>query len=103
MPIYFMLFFVASAYVISSSDDVVADEGSSVTLEVIAGGIPDNITYEWRKDGVIISGQTSNTLTINPVSFSDIGAYTVTPSNSEGSFNSTTIQVDVKGTASLII
>ena len=81
----------------SSSGDVVADEGSSVTLAVIADGIPDTITYVWRKGGVVIPGETSNTLTINPVSISDIGAYECIPSNSEGSFNSSTIQVDVKG------
>ena len=81
----------------SSTGDVVADEGSSITLEVTAEGIPDTITYTWTKDGTVILGETNDTLTINPVDISDIGEYECIPSNSEGTFNTSVIQVDVKG------
>ena len=86
-----------SAYIVSSSGDVVVDIGSSVTHSVIASGIPDTITYEWRKDGSIIPGQTSNTLTINNTGFNDIGVYECIPSNTQGTFNTSTIQLDIKG------
>ena len=43
---------LASAYIVSSSGDVLALRGSSVVLEVTASGIPDNITYQWKKNGV---------------------------------------------------
>ena len=72
-------------------------------LQVTAGGIPSTITYVWKKDGVIIPGETSNTLTISSVGVSDIGSYDCTPFNSRGTFNSTVIQLDVKGTQSIII
>ena len=92
---------LAAAYVTSSTGDVVADEGSSITLEVTAEGIPDIIFYTWRKYGIVIPGENSNTLTINPVNISDIGEYQCIPSNSEGTFNTSVIQVDVKGHAFL--
>ena len=95
--LYNSLFFVsaASAYVLRSSGDVTADVGSDVTLEIIASGDPDDITYVWKKNGVIIPGQTSNTLVLNNVSGDDIGQYECIPSNSVGSHNSSIIQVDV--------
>ena len=63
----------------------------------MADGIPSNITYQWRKDGNILSGETSNTLSLASVMFSDSGVYQCIPSNSEGSHNSTTIRVDIRG------
>ena len=86
---------IASAYIISSSGDVTADADSDVTLEITASGDPDDITYVWKKNGVIIPGETSNTLILNDVSGDDIGQYECIPSNSVGSHNSSTIQVDV--------
>ena len=88
---------LAAAYVTSSSGDVVVDSGSSTTLQVTAEGIPSNIKFVWKKDGVIIPRETSNTLTISSVSVSDIGSYECIPSNSEGTHNTSVIQLDVKG------
>ena len=86
---------LASAYITSSSGDATVDAGSDVTLEITASGDPDDITYVWKKNGVIIPGETSNTLILNDVSGNDIGQYECIPSNSVGSHNSSTIQVDV--------
>ena len=87
---------LASAYITSSSGDVTANADSNITLEITASGIPDDITYVWKKNGVIIPGETSNTLTLRGVSIDDIGQYECIPSNSEGSHNSSIIQVDIK-------
>ena len=92
-----MFFCSESTYIVSSSGDVVVDIGSSVTHSVIASGIPDTITYEWRKDGSIIPGQTSNTLTINNTGFNDIGVYECIPSNTQGTFNTSIMQLDING------
>ena len=70
--------------------------GSNITLDVTASGIPDDITYVWKKNGVIIPGETSNTLILNDVSGDDIGQYECIPSNSLGSHNSSIIQLDVE-------
>ena len=63
----------------------------------IAGGLPSDFTYVWRKNGVVISGQTSSTLTISNASTTDIGVYSCTPSNSRGSFNGSSTTVSVTG------
>ena len=68
---------------------------SDVTLTVTASGDPDDITYIWKKNGMIIPGETSNTLVLNDVSGDDIGQYECIPINSLGSHNSSIIQVDV--------
>ena len=86
---------IASAYITGTSGDVTVDAGSDVTLEITATGVPDDITYVWKKNGVIIPGETSNTLILNDVSGNDIGQYECIPSNSVGSHNSSIIQVDV--------
>ena len=95
--LYNSLLFVsaASAYVLGSSGNVTADVGSDITLEITASGDPDDITYVWKKNGVIIPGKKSNTLTLNNVSGDDIGQYECIPSNSVGSHNSSIILVDV--------
>ena len=72
-----------------------ADAGSSITLTVTASGDPSDITYVWKKNEVIIPGETSNTLILNDISGDDIGQYECIPSNSVGSHNSSIIQVNV--------
>ena len=79
------------------------DAGSDVTLEITASGIPDVITYVWKKNGVIILRETSNSLTLRNVSVDNIGQYECIPSNSEGSHNSSIIQVDVKSESYCVI
>ena len=87
---------VASAYIVSSSGNVLALKGSSVVLEVTASGIPDNITYQWKKNSNIIPFQNSRSLTLSPVDTTDIGSYECIPSNSLGTHNTSVIQVDLR-------
>ena len=87
---------LARAYIISSSGDVLALRGYSVVLEVAASGIPANITYQWKKNGVNIPLQNSRSLTLSPVVTTDIGSYECIPSNSLGTHNTSLIQVDMR-------
>ena len=89
--------FIAPAYVISISDSQTVDEGTTATIEVMAGGIPDDITYQWFKNFVAISGENSSTLTIPNVTTNDVGTYTCSPSNSRGTTNSSTTTLNVRG------
>ena len=73
-----------------------ANVGSDVTLTLTASGDPDDITYVWKKNGVILPGEISNTLILNDVSPFDIGQYECIPVNTVGSHNSSIIQVDVQ-------
>ncbi|HWQ93184.1 MAG TPA: immunoglobulin domain-containing protein, partial [Clostridia bacterium] len=54
---------------------------------VISAGFTSSspITYQWRKDGVDISGANTPTLTLNNLQESDSGAYTLMAANSSGS------------------
>ena len=72
-----------------------ADAGSEITLEITAGGDPGDITYVWKKNGVIIPGETSNTLTLSNVTGNDIGQYECIPSNAVGSHNSSIVLVTI--------
>lgn len=74
--------------------------GSSVTLSVVATGSPAP-TYQWRKNGVLVSGATGATLTLTNVQTSDAGVYTVVVTNLAGIVTSSpaTLVVNAAGPA----
>ena len=72
--------------------------GSTATINVTVGGIPDDFTYQWLRNGAVITGQTSSTFTLSNVSTTDIGIYTCTPRNSRGGSNSSTTTISVTST-----
>lgn len=57
--------------------------GNTTTFSVVATGSPAP-TYQWRKDGVNITGATSATLTITGASATNAGSYSVVVTNSGG-------------------
>ena len=57
--------------------------GVMITFNVVATGYPKP-TYQWYKDNIAIGGETSSSLNINSISFTDIGFYTVSVSNDSG-------------------
>ncbi|MDC0369743.1 SUMF1/EgtB/PvdO family nonheme iron enzyme, partial [Opitutales bacterium] len=68
--------------------------GGTTTLFVSASG--DDLSYQWKKNGVDISGATSAGLPLQNATGADEGNYTVVISNSEGSVTSDPIVVAVK-------
>jgi hypothetical protein len=64
----------------SQPQSVQATAGDSVTFSVTATGAP--INYQWRKDGVNISGATNSSYSILGVNFTHAGNYTVRVYNS---------------------
>jgi len=62
--------------------------GEAVSFTVVVTG-SSILSYQWKKDGVSISGATTATYSITNVSSTDAGSYTVTVSNSVGSVTST--------------
>lgn len=80
--------------------------GQSATLTVTANGSPP-LTYEWRKAGVPlanggnVSGVTTATLTLSPLSGADAGIYTVVVSNAAGSTTSGSATLTVQAAAAL--
>ena len=51
--------------------------GGAVTFSVDGTG-PSSPSFQWNKNGVVLAGKTSNTLTLNSLSEGDTGRYTVT-------------------------
>jgi hypothetical protein len=61
--------------------------GGSVTFTAAATGVPDP-TFQWRRDGTELTGATDASLTLNNLTPSDAGTYTVVASNPGGSVTS---------------
>lgn len=81
---------------------VTVQPGQSINLSVSATGRPYP-TYQWKKDGVAISGATSSSYYKYNVASSDAGEYTVVVSNSAGSVTSAAATVSIgSGTAPVI-
>ena len=68
--------------------------GGTTTLFVSASG--DDLSYQWKKNGVDISGATSAGLPLQNATGADEGNYTVVITNSQGSVTSDPIVVAVK-------
>lgn len=75
--------------------------GNSVTFSAVANGYP-NPSYQWYKDGTILSGQRNSTLNITNTSSNDAGSYSVTASNSMGSATSSTALLTVYNAPSIV-
>lgn len=73
----------------------VVNEGATYTYSVTATGSPSP-AYQWRKDGVDISGATSSSYVIAAAASSDQAAYSVRLTNSSGSFTTPNIDLAVR-------
>ncbi|HUS36505.1 MAG TPA: immunoglobulin domain-containing protein, partial [Verrucomicrobiae bacterium] len=71
----------------------IAQKGQDLALEVVARG--GSLKYQWKRNGVILAGQTSPTLTILNAKKPDEGSYTVVVSNSLGSTESSPAILEV--------
>lgn len=62
--------------------------GATVAFNVTASGTPAP-TFQWRKDGVAISGATKSSLILTGVTAANAGSYSVVASNTAGNTTST--------------
>lgn len=70
-------------------------QGASVTFTVAATG-SNPLTYQWRREGVDLPGQTQPTLTLSGVTFEQAGSYTCRVRNTAGSVVSEPAQLVVQ-------
>jgi len=68
--------------------------GAGVTLSVNATGTAP-LSYQWKKDGIALSGATAASYAIAAAALTDAGSYTVTVSNSAGSIASSAATLTV--------
>lgn len=64
------------------------------SLFALPSGAPP-FTFQWRKDGSPLVGQTNNSISFSPVRLSDAGNYTIVASNPGGSSTSTVATLTV--------
>lgn len=67
--------------------------GGTINLSVTASSFSQPITYQWSKNGAVLTGATTATLTINNASVDDVGSYFVAVANENGAVNSATVAV----------
>jgi len=75
--------------------NLTAEVGSSATLRVVATG--GNLTYQWRKGDLQLTGETSDQLTFDPVTSENAGTYQVFVQNSGGGILSNPATLTVTG------
>jgi len=68
-----------SAVINTQPHDMTVKFGDNVTFQVSASG--DNLHYQWRKNKVVMAGQTSSSLSLTNVSAADAADYQVVVSN----------------------
>ncbi len=94
---------VATPIVRSATSPSVIAEGDSVVLGVEVSSL-GSVTYEWRRDGALIPGASSSTLTLLNFQSADAGLYEVTVRNVAGAATrSFPVRVTVPPSASSVV
>ena len=71
----------------------IVKSGASTTLSVVATG--GSLSYQWKKDNVIITGATSASYSISPTGPDKAGVYTVVVTNIDGNVTSNPARLTV--------
>lgn len=85
---------VESLVIVTQPENVTVDENGNANFSVQVSGA-DEISYQWLKDGAIIQGQTSETLTISPALLADAAEYSVVVTSSESVIFSDVVSLTV--------
>lgn len=72
--------------------------GSTAVLDVITTG--ESVSYQWKKNGVAMTGATDRLLTLPKIGAADAGSYAVTVTNSGGSVTSAAATIGIAATGS---
>ncbi len=85
---------IAPVTILSQPQSVTVTEGAAAQFAVVANG-GGTLSYQWRRNGIALSGQTAASLSLRNVSAAQAGAYDVIVSNSVGSVTSLTALLTV--------
>lgn len=83
-----------AASIVDEPDDQIISSGGTAAFSVTATGSPP-LSYQWRKNGVPISGANSSSYTISNAQLSHEGSYSVVVSNAFGSDISVNALLDI--------
>ena len=72
--------------IVQSPSNSIVTEGDSASLSIVAEG--SDLSYQWYRDGVAVSGANDSSLSLNNVALADAGSYTCVVSNAVGSDSS---------------
>ncbi len=88
--------FAAGPTITTPPASITVTQGGSASFSVVATG-NGSLTYEWRRNGLAISGATGNSHSIPAVTAGDAGTYTVRVTDADGTVESTaaTLSVDI--------
>jgi hypothetical protein len=75
--------------------------GQSASFSVVASGTP-TLTYQWRKNGIPLNGETASTLTISNVAAGASGVISVTVTNGTGSATTPAVLLTVNPVAPVL-
>ncbi len=84
--------------IVTQPQSAAVQVGQRLALSVTASGT--NLTYQWFKGGLALSGATSPAFAVDSATLTDSGTYTVTASNALGSATSDSASVAVSAAAS---
>ena len=76
--------------------------GNNVSFSVTSSVSAGSMTYQWKKNGVNISGATASSLTLNNISPSDVANYTVDVTGLGGTTTSNAASLTVNPGASIV-
>ena len=94
------LFVLSPPSIVSQPSDLIAIAGTSVSLQASADGTAP-LTYQWRKNGTLLPGATSPTLSFPSVQVSDTAGYYLVVENDFGAATSRVARLDVFATPTL--
>ncbi|HET6406289.1 MAG TPA: immunoglobulin domain-containing protein, partial [Chthoniobacteraceae bacterium] len=80
--------------IVSAPESIAAMPGQPLTFQVSATGTGP-ITYQWRKNGTAISGETEATLTFTSISAANSGNYTCSVTNPAGTVTTAAAEITV--------
>lgn len=85
---------VAAVSITSQPEDLFILQGNTANFTVNAQG-GGFVSYQWRKNGVALSGQNSANLRLSSVANEDAGRYDVVVSNSQGAMTSSSATLNI--------
>lgn len=88
--------------ILSQPQSLTVPAGANFALSVIATGVPDNLSYQWRKNGTAIANATMSDFVLLDCTNTSAGSYTVVITNVAGAITSSVAIVTITNSSPII-